>query len=237
MKSAMSTIRATGQSSDHRTAPARKRGRALIWIGAGVAVALLLAVVALGAVGLWLASKGRLGVKLWESPVAGTPVQPAATKPGSDDATEDKRADKPGAAVVASSHNDKQPVIFELTDLTRTSDGCLKASFRFRNTTAKPITLDTVSANLFRTLYYVDPNTKRACRVMRQHGGKIEPAKDEYDFSPLVAFDAGWIKAPANDVTQTYWAKLQGPDDGAQKATFYLNGYEPMEDVPLPPAK
>ena len=244
MKPATSNVAATGRSSDQRTAPAvpvRQRGRALVWFGAGIATGFLLAVVVLGAVGLWLASKTLHGVGSSDSPLAGGPVKPpdggGAQPISSGPRANDAPADKPAAGVVwGGGYKNGDGVTLEVTDVTRTDDGLLKASFRVRNATDKPVTVWSDLAKL----YCVDPNTKASYPIMCNTKGNILPFNRDRVWEngePLASHSTAWIHAPPKDVSRTYWAKLQRPDDAVQKVAFYFNDFEPIEGVPLPPVK
>ncbi|HVS35833.1 MAG TPA: hypothetical protein VMS17_09645 [Gemmataceae bacterium] len=137
--------------------------------------------------------------------------------------------------VVASGMHDSGAAL-EITEIKRTSDGCLQVSFRYRNPTDKPIKAyhgsfaipgDTdITGDVFAPIYYMEPKTKTKHGVFKDDDRKVVA-------SVVLARD---LLAPANDVGRTFWVKMTSPDAGADKATFYFQNVAPIEDVPLPPA-
>lgn len=203
-----------------------------------LASALLVTAVAVGAIWLHSGAKDSHGPDVPEAPTSGVPVKPSdigAEQPSKRDpgVSDPETAPKPTDGVIAIGNDEKDGVTLELTGLTRTDDGCLKVSFRFRNTTDKPTLIWGKEIN---SLKYVDPNTKAVYAIMVDYNGKILPSSKNPGGKTLSS-DPGYIRISANNVSKTYWAKLAGPDEGVQKVTFYFDNFEPIEGVALPPAK
>ena len=143
---------------------------------------------------------------------------------------------KPEDKPIASGKHDSGASL-ELTEIKRTSDGFLQVSFRFNNPTDKPIKAyhgqfavfgDTdITRDVFAEVYYVEPNRKLKHLVVSDDGGKLVS-------TVVLARDR---LAPANGAGPTYWVKMSSPTEGVDKVTFYFPNVEPIEDVPLPPAK
>ncbi len=142
--------------------------------------------------------------------------------------------DKPAEKVIASGTLDSG-VVLEVTNIKRTTDGFLMVNFRYRNPTKRAVqvadgsfSLGTSAAyHLIDGIHYVDPASKQVYGIVKVG---VVPASSK-------VFGGDGIKPPAEGATNL-WVKMAAPDDDkVEKVTFYFGNLEPLEDVPLPPAK
>jgi hypothetical protein len=113
--------------------------------------------------------------------------------------------------------------VVEVTEVKRTSDTFLMISYRFTNPTAKELR-GNANATYVQNVYYVEAGGKFKYTVIRGEDRKY------------LGTDVVTLKLKPGEKREC-WAKFRQPGKAIKKITFYVPDTEPIEDIPLPPAK
>ena len=142
----------------------------------------------------------------------------AALKPAEEDAKPAEHSEK-----TLGTGKYQKGLVIDITEIKRTSDNFLRVSYQFRNPTELSVTF-TPGYFFLQEMYYVEAGGKYKYTVIKDDKGK-------------------WVASGTPTTTlrpgekAEYWAKFGQPGRGIKHITLYFKDAEPIEDVPLPPAK